>query len=202
MRISSHSPEWWGRGALAIILSPLALTVSAFMALVGALAPREIEPPPEPEPAPKVPVPAPKAATPKPKPGPAVPRPTARPSSTSSSGSVMSSGNITAAAEAMRDYIGGFVPQNAADLTNFVGGLHEVFTALSESLASVSTTFSDDEPVAPAVVDHLEELRSMVSGLVDYAAEAGPIFAQAHEADLERLDNPRPNEQKMDISQQ
>lgn len=110
--------------------------------------------------------------------------------------------HVHAAAEAIRDHIGGFAAQNAADLTGFVGGLHEVFSALSESLASVNTKFSDDEPVHPRVVDHLEELRSMLAGLVDFAAEAGPIFTAAHEDDLERLDNPRPGEEKMDYSQQ
>lgn len=112
------------------------------------------------------------------------------------------SGNIVAASEALRDYVGGFVPQNAADLTAFVSDLSQVFEAFSESLGSINTKFSDDEPVAPAVVDHIEELRAMLNGLVDFAAETGQVFRAAHEADLERLDNPRPNEQKMDISQQ
>lgn len=87
-----------------------------------------------------------------------------------------SSPHTYAAADAIRDYIGGFVPQNAADLTGFVCGLHEVFDALQESLGRINTQFSDDEPVDPLVVEHLNELRGMLASLVDVAAEAGPLF--------------------------
>ncbi|WP_326828658.1 hypothetical protein OIE13_22185 [Streptosporangium sp. NBC_01810] len=210
-QVSPYGWAWWGRGAAAVTLTPLALILRGSTELVRAL-----EPPEQPAPAPaataprpkkpkqKKPSTAPAPAAPVPRPGPAIPRPTAAASTTSSSSrsTTMSSGNIIAASEALRDYIGAFVPQTAADMTDFVADLHEVFTALDESLASVSARFSDEEPVHPVVVDHLGELRSMVSALVDVAADAGPIFKQAHEADLERLDNPRPNEQKMDHSQQ
>jgi len=113
-----------------------------------------------------------------------------------------SSPHTFAAADAIRDYLGGFVPQNAADLTGFVCGLHEVFAAIQESLGSVNTRFSDDEPVDPRVVDHLNELRGMLVPITEFAAEAGPLFLDAHRTDLERLENPRPNEQRMDYSQQ
>jgi hypothetical protein len=109
---------------------------------------------------------------------------------------------IDAAAEAIRTHIGGFVGQNAAHFTAFVGSLDGLFEALYESLGSVNARFTDDEPVDAAVVDHLDQLRSMLIGPLEFAREAGPLFRTAHEEDLERLDNPRPGEEKMDFSRQ
>lgn len=208
-----RAPEWgWTRGTLAVLITPVALLLSGATYLVDALRPtlaRPEEPdsddeetPPARAPARPAPVPGPAVA----RPGPAIARPTPAPAGTSSSRSTSmspsSSPHTYAAADAIRDYIGGFVPQNAADLTGFVCGLHEVFDALQESLGRINTQFSDDEPVDPLVVEHLNELRGMLASLVDVAAEAGPLFLAAHAADLERLENPRPNEQKMDYSQQ
>lgn len=112
------------------------------------------------------------------------------------------SAQVHAAAEAIRDHIGGAVFSNMSDFTAFVYSLDTLFEAMHESLGTVNARFTDDEPVDVSVVDHLEEMRSMLLGPLDYARETGTVFRNAHERDLERLDDPRPGEEKMDYSNQ
>ncbi|MFB4276024.1 hypothetical protein ACBJ59_12070 [Nonomuraea sp. MTCD27] len=109
---------------------------------------------------------------------------------------------IEAAAEAIHDHIGGAVFNGMQDFTTFVGSLDVLLEAVYDSLGSVNARFEDDEPINPLVIDHLEELRSMLRGPIEFARENSSVFQAAHEQDLERLENPRPGEEKMDYSRQ
>lgn len=166
-----------------------------------AAQPREPAAPPEEDAQPAPPQPE----EPTPVPGPKVDRPTARPSSPSSrptSTGVCMSAPIQAAVDAIHDNISGAVFSNMADFTAFVSSLDALLEALHESLGTVNAKFTDDEPVDPRVVDHLEEVRAMLLAPLELARDAGAVFGAAHEADLERLDNPRAGEEKLDYSQQ
>lgn len=112
------------------------------------------------------------------------------------------SSNVQAAADALHDHIGGAVFNGMHDFTTFVGSLDVLLQALYDSLGSVNARFEDDEPINPLVIDHLEELRSLLLGPLQFAQENGAVFAAAHQEDLDRLENPRPGEEKMDYSRQ
>jgi hypothetical protein len=112
------------------------------------------------------------------------------------------SNQLEHAADAISHGVGGFHPENVADLEQFLTDLPRVYEALADGLHHVADRFTDDLPVSQQVSEHLREMGSTVAGLADYAGEAQRIFRTAHAEDLERLENPRPGEEFMDHAQQ
>lgn len=106
---------------------------------------------------------------------------------------------VDAAAEAIEEHVGGFEPENMTDFEGFLQRLPRLFEALAGSLATVAERHGGEYPVNPAVIDHLHEMASAAAGQQEYAAEAHQIFATSHAEDLQRLNDPRPNEQLWDV---
>lgn len=105
-------------------------------------------------------------------------------------------------AEAIQQGIGGFEPENVEDLGAFLQALPAVYEALASGLNRVADRFGDEYPLHPAVVEHIRELGSHAAGQHEYAAEAHHVFTTTHQDDLERLENPRPGEEFMDVGNQ
>lgn len=102
-------------------------------------------------------------------------------------------------AEAIEQGIGGFEPENANDLGDFLKALPDVHEAQASAYNRQAEQLADGQPVHPAVIEHLRELASQSDGLREYAAETHHIWATAHEAELQRLEEPRPNESLWDV---
>jgi hypothetical protein len=109
-------------------------------------------------------------------------------------------GHLDGAIEAIHDSIGNFHPENVDELQAWFQELPEVFTELGSALETASGRFADEYPIANAVSDHMSELAGTTSGLSDHAGATYEVFRQAHEADLQRIEEPRPNEEFMDAS--
>jgi len=112
------------------------------------------------------------------------------------------SNHIDAAAEGIDQHIGGWQPANAVDLDMFLGSLPRLFESVASSLSHVADTLGDQFPVDPSVPERLREIASTVTGMADYSGEAHAAHRVAHERELERIENPRPNEQLWDVTQQ
>lgn len=106
---------------------------------------------------------------------------------------------LEAATEAIHGSIGGFEPENVEDLGAFLQDLPNVFEAMTSGLHRLADRFGDELPLHSSVVEHVREMASSLSGLHEYAAEAHHVFRTAHEQELERLENPRPNEKLWDV---
>lgn len=106
---------------------------------------------------------------------------------------------IDAAIEAVSENIGGWVPENALDLDAFLAGLPRLFETLAASVATVGELLGAEYPVDPALPEHLLEIAATVAGMGDLAAEAHNIHRIAHAMQLERIEEPRPNEQLWDV---
>jgi hypothetical protein len=102
-------------------------------------------------------------------------------------------------AEAIEQGIGAFDPENANDLGDFLKSLPDIHEAEASAYSRQADQLSEGQPVHPAVIEHLRELASQADGLREYAAETYHIWATAHEAELQRLENPRPNESLWDV---
>ena len=140
-----------------------------------------------------------------PVPGPKVGRPsasTSRPPKGGSSPGVSVSPQINAAVEAIRDHLGGFTAHSAGEFVAYVSDLHLVLEELALALGQANGRLADDDPLDPRVIEHLDEVRAMLSPVAEHAREAGPLLRAVHEADLQRLENPRPGEQQWDVTQQ
>ena len=70
----------------------------------------------------------------------------------------MASSPVEAAAEAVQQHIGGFVPESAAELDRFLHDLPQLFESTAEALAHLADRFGSDLPVHPSVHEHLREL--------------------------------------------
>ena len=109
------------------------------------------------------------------------------------------SSQIDAAIEAVSENIGGWVPENALDLDMFLAGLPVLFEAVASSVASVAELLGSEFPVHPSVPEHLQEIAATVAGMGEFAGEAHAIHRVAHAAEMERIENPRPNERLWDV---
>ncbi len=110
------------------------------------------------------------------------------------------SGQIDAAMEAVSEHIGGWAPESALDLDAFLAGLPQLFEALAASVAGVAERLASEFPVHPSVPEHLNEIAATVAGMGEFAAEAHVIHRTAHAAEMERIENPRPNEELWDVT--
>lgn len=109
---------------------------------------------------------------------------------------------IEAAAEAAREHIGGYEPENASDLDLFLLSLPDYFSEVAAAFRNVADTLAGGYPVEPVVPERLREIAATIGGMGDYAAEAHAAHRAAHERELERIENPRPNEGFWDVSKQ
>jgi hypothetical protein len=114
-------------------------------------------------------------------------------------GSFGVSSQIDAACEAISEHVGGWAPESAFDLDLFLAGLPALFEALAAAMAGVAERLGAEFPVDPSVPDHLTEIAATVAGMGDFAAEAHAIHRQAHAAELDRIENPRPHEELWDV---
>jgi hypothetical protein len=110
------------------------------------------------------------------------------------------SSHIDAAAEAVSEYIGAWAPENALDLDSFLAGLPRLFEALAAAMASVASRLGAEFPVHPSVPEHLDEIAATIAGMGEFAAEAHAIHRVAHADEMERIENPRPNEELWDVA--
>ena len=109
--------------------------------------------------------------------------------------------HIDAAAEAVTETIGTWAPENALDLDVFLAGLPRLFEAVAASIAGVAERLGSEFPVHPSVPEHLHEIAATVAGMGEFAGEAHAIHRTAHAAEMERIENPRPNERLWDVSE-
>jgi hypothetical protein len=109
--------------------------------------------------------------------------------------------HVEAAAEALETHIGSWQPENAADLDVFLASLPMLFEAVSNSIIRVASTLGAEFPVDAVVPERLHEIAATVAGMTDFSAEAHAVHRVAHARELERIENPRPNEQIWDVGQ-
>ena len=127
------------------------------------------------------------------------PRPAGTPGGTSPERIKTVSSNIDAATEAINQHVGGFRPVTPGSLGMFLQALPDLLHSVGGSLSNVADTLGEEFPVEPSLVERLREIAASVSGLADSAGEAHSVHRNAHEKELERLENPRVNEQFWDV---
>ncbi|GAA1711030.1 hypothetical protein GCM10009745_68870 [Kribbella yunnanensis] len=90
-------------------------------------------------------------------------------------------------------------PESINDVDEFLTDLGDLYEALATTQANLAQRFGSDLPIGAPVVDHLSELASGAAALTDHAHQGRSIFRSFHEAEFERLENPRPNEEMWDV---
>lgn len=109
---------------------------------------------------------------------------------------------IAPATEAVEEGFTGFDPENVADMRKFFADMPEFFRTLASSVNTLADKFGDDLPLDPQLADHVREMVGVIAGLGDHSEELASMFEKVHEPELNRVDSPRPGEEKFDVSQQ
>lgn len=110
------------------------------------------------------------------------------------------SSSIDAATEAIDQHIGSWEPQTAVELDEFLSGLPRLVESMSTSLAQVADKLGEQFPVEASVTQMIREIAAHIGGMTDMAGEAHTVHRGAHEKELERIENPRNNEQLWDVT--
>ena len=111
----------------------------------------------------------------------------------------MSNAPIEQAAEAI-SAIGSWEPESINEVDQFLQELGQLYEALATTQANLAQRFGSDLPIGEPVVEHLGELASGAASLTDHAQQGREIFRSVHQAEFERLENPRPHEEMWDVS--
>lgn len=88
----------------------------------------------------------------------------------------------------------------ALNLLHLAEQMPTVFTNIANAFVTVASRTNDEMPIGPETRAAFEEVASAVQKIVDAAEQVAPTMRREHEADIERLENPRTNEQAWDVT--
>ena len=106
---------------------------------------------------------------------------------------------IQSAAEAVEQVIGGYDPENLMSAGQVFPDLGEFWEAMARSLDALKDRLADGSPLNNSLIESLGEMSAVVGGLADTAREGYADFQRIHEDDINRIENPRPGEEKADF---
>jgi hypothetical protein len=111
----------------------------------------------------------------------------------------MGASPITTATEEVTNGFNGFKPESAGDMIDFFKELPDFWEALAGSLGNLAGRMADEMPLHPALSESVREMAGIAAGLRDAAAEMNGQFRTAHEAEIKRIEAPRPGEEAWDV---
>lgn len=106
---------------------------------------------------------------------------------------------VAAAAEAVREHLEGWEPENGEQFDQFVSELPRLFDAIGMAFHHVGDKMGSDYPIDPNVTAHLQELGAHVAAMSSMAEETYRIHRQQHETEMRRIEDPRPGEPLWDV---
>lgn len=112
------------------------------------------------------------------------------------------SGNPLAMIEEAFATLAQFQPESASDMERFLGQQHEMWTGISQSYGLLADRAVSEMPFGSGSADSLRDLGAAAGSLAGLAQDVHATFRQEHEAELARIEAPRPNEQLWDTEAQ
>ncbi|MFD0381158.1 hypothetical protein [Streptomyces sp. NPDC127112] len=84
-----------------------------------------------------------------------------------------------------------YEPENCMEILAMLEGLPEALQAIANILRILAERSDNEFPFEKVVADMLGDLFQMFTNTVDYTEQLGPVFREAHEADIARFEDPR-----------
>jgi hypothetical protein len=88
----------------------------------------------------------------------------------------------------------------ALNLLHLAEQMPTVFTNIANAFMTVAQRTNDEMPIGPETKEAFTAVAEQVQKIVDAAEQCAPTMRREHEADIERLENPRTNEQAWDVT--
>lgn len=95
-----------------------------------------------------------------------------------------------------------FQPESASDMARFLEVHHEMFAQIGTAYATLADRMVSEMPYGNSTADSMRDLGAAFTGLSGVAQEIHGVFRQEHEAELARIESPRPDERQWDTDQQ
>jgi hypothetical protein len=101
--------------------------------------------------------------------------------------------------DAVTTHLGGWQPEDAGDMIRFFSEeLPGMFENLGSALALLGDRTSSDMPLDPMVGQYMSDLAGTAHSQADVARELAGAFRSAHEVEIKRIEEPRPDESAWD----
>ncbi|WP_170304866.1 hypothetical protein [Kitasatospora viridis] len=111
--------------------------------------------------------------------------------SDSTSESTVPAFSLSSAADVMLQAATTFDPELMVEFQQLVEDLPTAFGTIQEVLRVLAEKSAESLPVDPAVVEEIGEGYRAMGKVVQALEEVAPVYMRVHEADIERVDNPR-----------
>jgi hypothetical protein len=112
----------------------------------------------------------------------------------------MSGSQVFAAVlEAAEQHIGSWDPDEAQDIEDFFAGFPDFWRELGQIHMNLADRMGSELPIAGPVRELLEETGAACTTVGEHAEETYNAHRAEHEKELERVESPRPGEEKWNV---
>jgi hypothetical protein len=108
---------------------------------------------------------------------------------------------LEAVNEAVTTHLGGWQPDDAGDMIRFFREeLPGMFENMGAALALLGDRTSSDMPLDPIVGQYMTDMAGSAHSQADVSRELAGVFENAHKTEIDRVENPRPDEHAWDVA--
>lgn len=93
-----------------------------------------------------------------------------------------------------------YSPEGMMQVGNDLSQLPTALKNVAETLRIMTERSNNEDPINPAIITKMGEIFKGLSALAASAEELGPMFKTLHNVDIQRIEQPRKNEHRWDIS--
>lgn len=93
-----------------------------------------------------------------------------------------------------------YAPEGMMQVGNDLSQIPEALKNVAEALRIMTQRSNDEDPINPAIITKMGEIYKGLAALAASAEELGPMFKNLHNVDIQRIEQPRRNEHKWDVS--
>lgn len=91
-------------------------------------------------------------------------------------------------------------PEGMMQVGNDFNRMPEAFRNIANAMQQMAQRAHAEDPIHPGILDQMQVVYQHLQSAATAAEELGPAFRSLHAVDIQRLEQPRINEQRWDVS--
>lgn len=91
-------------------------------------------------------------------------------------------------------------PEGMMQVGNDFNRMPEAFRNIANAMQMMAQRAHAEDPIHAAIIDQMQVVYQHLQAAATAAEELGPAFRSLHAVDIQRLEQPRVNEQRWDVS--